>query len=85
MSTFSMFQFVTLSSEVKSMLKSTLNFSNIQEVVSGLLGHRPEQTEPRWRLVQASLESYERKLDGCYPLYRDCVQPHLYGIRLVGG
>ena len=77
-------QFLALVSEAKGLLSNTLHFGNLQSIITWLInGGKSNKCLAREQLMQATMDNYMHKITNTYPLYVDCFQPHINGIKLV--
>ena len=80
----SIFQFLALVSEAKGLLSNTLHFDNLQSIITGLINvTKTNKCLAREQLMRATMDNYMHKITNTYPLYVDCFQPHINGIKLV--
>lgn len=71
-------------SEAKGLLSNTLHYDNLQSIITGLqTGGKVNKAIARELMMQATLDSYMHKIANTYPLYTDCFQPHINGVKLV--
>ena len=76
-------QFLQLVSEVKGLLSNTVNFDNLLQLVTGLCSDDYSRYIAREQMMYTTLDNYIHRLVSSYPLYVDCHQPHVNGIKLV--
>lgn len=68
---------------MKALLESTVTLEAVDQLISGLQSNRPNKHLSRCAIILQSLDGYIQRLESKYSLYRDCIQPHVNGLKIV--